>query len=155
MDSLLKKTAAIPHSKPRFIFSQLILPHHPYYYDSMGNRRKNLDQSPVVQQEKDDYIQYLIYTNKKLLKLVDSIQQTSKTPPIIMLMSDHGYRRFADKKYDDFQFMTLNTIYLPNKNYAGFYDGLSNVNQLRVLLNTQFGQKLPMLKDSSSFYIEP
>ena len=155
MDSLLKKTAAIQHSRPRFIFSQLILPHHPYYYDSLGNRRQNLDQSPIVEQEKSDYIQYLVYTNKRLLNLIDSIQVNSKKPPIIMLMSDHGYRRFAGDQHKDFQFRTLNSIYLPGGDYTGFYDGMSNVNQMRVLLNTQFRQQLPMLKDSSSFLIEP
>ncbi len=155
MDSLLKKTAAVTASQPRFIFSQLILPHHPYYFDSLGNRRTVLDQSPDVEQEKNDYIQYLVYTNKRLLNLVDSIQAYSKTPPVIMLMSDHGYRRFAGKQYNDFQFMTLNTIYMPDGNYKGFYDGMSNVNQLRVLLNAQFAQRLPMLKDSTSFFIEP
>ena len=155
MDSLLKKTAAVAHPKPRFIFSQLILPHHPYYYDSLGNRRTNLDQSPDVEQEKRDYVSYLVYTNKRLLSLVDSIRQNSVRPPVIMLMSDHGYRRFSHKKYEDYQFMTLNSILLPDKNYSGFYDGMSNVNQLRVLLNTQFGQRLPMLKDSTIFFIEP
>jgi hypothetical protein len=155
MDSLLKRTAAIHHPQPRFIFSQLILPHHPYYYDSLGNRRTNLDQSTNIEQEKRDYVSYLVYTNKRLLSLVDTIRLNSKKPPVIMLMSDHGYRRFSHKKYDDYQFMTLNTILLPGKNYSGFYDGMSNVNQLRVLLNTQFGQRLPMIKDSTIFFIEP
>ena len=155
MDSLIRENAGKRHPAPRFIFSQLILPHHPYYYDSVGNRRLSLDQSPNVEQEKKDYVQYVVYTNKKLLSLIDHILSNSSRPPIIMLMSDHGYRRFAGKQYNDFQFMTLNTVYMPDSNYAGFYDGMSNVNQMRVLLNSQFRQQLPLLKDSSSFLIEP
>ena len=43
---------------------------------------------------------------------------------------------------------------MPDGNNSGFYDGMSNVNQFRVLLNSQFKQKLPLLKDSTNFLIE-
>ncbi|HEX7844802.1 MAG TPA: sulfatase-like hydrolase/transferase [Chitinophagaceae bacterium] len=155
MDSLTRKAAATKSEHPRFIFSHLIMPHHPYYYDSLGNRNPYVDSRRDVEDGKKDYIQYLTYCNKRLLDLVDTIISSSQKPPIIILMSDHGYRRFYDKKYNDFQFMTLNTVLFPNRNYSGFYDGMSNVNQLRVLLNSQFGQKLPLLKDSTSLFIEP
>ncbi len=61
-------------------------------------------------------------------------------------MSDHGYRGNMETS---FKFKTLNAIYLTDKNYQGFYDGISNVNQLKVLLNTQFKQQLKMLPDST------
>ncbi len=155
MDSLIRKTSMARSEEPRFVFSQLIMPHHPYFYDSLGNKRNPEELSTDSLQEKQNFIQYLVYTNKKLLSLTDHILSTSKNLPVIILMSDHGYRKFSDTALNNYQFMTLNAVYFPDKNYSGFYDGMSTVNQLRVLLNNRFGQNLPMLKDSSSFFIEP
>ncbi len=155
MDSLLRKTSQEKSSQPRFVFSQLIIPHHPYFYDSLGNKINPDTLSQDSQQEKQNFLQYLVYTNKKLLSLTDHILNTSANPPVFILMSDHGYRRLTDPALNNYQFMTLNAVYFPDKNYSGFYEGMSTVNQLRVLLNNRFGQNLPLLKDSSSFFIEP
>ena len=137
---------------PKFVYTHFSIPHYPYYYDSIGRKKEYNVAARDYPSEKKDYIQYLQYANKKFLSLIDHIKTASAQPPIIILMSDHGYRQFftetADQKY---YFMTLNTVYLPNGNYSGFYDGMSNVNQFRVILNSQFGQTLPMLKDSSSY----
>jgi hypothetical protein len=63
------------------------------------------------------------------------------------------YLQFADNEKVDpkYHFMNLNSVYIPDGNYTGFYDGMLNVNQFRVILNSQFGQKLPLLKDYTSF----
>jgi len=82
--------------------------------------------------------------------LVDHILSTSLHPPVIMLLSDHGFRhpdRKIDRRYD---FMNLNAVYTPGKNYSLFSDSMSNVNQFRVLFNSCFGLKLPLLKDSTT-----
>jgi hypothetical protein len=68
-----------------------------------------------------------------------------------MLLGDHGFREGVKKEEYNYVFMNLNAIYLPEKNYDGFYDSISNVNQFRVLLNNQFEQHLPLLKDSTIF----
>ena len=71
-----------------------------------------------------------------------------------MLMSDHGFHEFSEEVDQKYHFMNLNAVYLPSKNYSGFYDGITPVNQFRVLFNGLFQQKLPMLKDSSIFLWE-
>ena len=72
-----------------------------------------------------------------------------------MFMSDHGFREFiADSVDHSYHYMNINAIYLPNKQYQAFYKGMSNVNQFRILLNTEFNQRLPILKDSTSFLKE-
>jgi len=96
----------------------------------------------------------LKYSNRKLLELIDHIRKNSPRPPVIILMSDHGFRQLPEGSDQKYYFMNLNAVYLPNGNYAGFYDGMSNVNQFRVILNSQFNQKLPLLKDSTSFLVE-
>jgi len=93
------------------------------------------------------YIQYLRYTNTVLLKIVDEIIQSNKTPPVIILMSDHGFRWLPGGD-DTYAFSNLFSIYLPDKNYGLFNDSITNVNVFRALLNAKFCQQLPMLKDT-------
>jgi hypothetical protein len=69
-------------------------------------------------------------------------------------MSDHGFKEFEKPVNEKYHFMNLSAVYFPNGNYFQSYEGLSNVNQFRLLLNSQFGQKLPLLKDSSFFLYE-
>ena len=152
-DSILKWTntvTTVNHQKPKFIYSHLMLPHFPYYFDSLGHPLPIEKLSGFRRTDVNDYIGYLKYGNKKIVALVDHILSTSPSPPVIMLLSDHGFRhpgKKIDRKYD---FMNLNAVYLPGGNYSLFRDSMSNVNQFRVLFNTCFGLKLPLLKDSTT-----
>ncbi len=156
IDTLLRDNVKKKNETPKFVYTHFLMPHYPYYFDSSGKRITPPGMMDENKVDKKAYIEYLVYCNKKLLDLVDSIKTNSRQPPIIILMSDHGFRQFeADEKVDNkYQFMNINAIFIPNGNYSGFYDGMSNVNQFRVLLNSQFEQKLPLLKDSTSFLSE-
>jgi hypothetical protein len=149
---LTMKIASQPHQKPRFVYTHLMMPHYPYYFDRNG---KAMDPARVLPEannaNKKDYIEYLQYTNNKILQLTDHILKTASKPPVIIIMSDHGFRHFTLPVAREYHFMNLNTIYLPAKNYAGFYDSMSNVNQFRVLFNIMFKSQFPMLKDSSIY----
>lgn len=137
---------------PKFVYTHLSLPHHPYYFDRNGNpvATEGLDQKASVKA----YTEYLLYANKRFLTLVDSIQKNAAGPPVIILLGDHGFRKFTDPASRAFHFSTLNAVYLPSGKYDQFYDGMSNVNELRALLNSLFQQRLPMLKDSTIFLQE-
>ena len=110
-----------------------------------------MEGNQVLQKE---YIEYLQYCNQKFLELIDHIFKTSRRPPIIIFMGDHGFRHFIKDVDHQYYFMNLNSIYLPDKNYRQFYDSMSMVNEFRVLLNTQFNQHLPLLKDTTVFLQE-
>ena len=45
----------------------------------------------------------------------------------------------------------LNAYYFPGGRYEGLYQDISPVNSFRVVLNTFFGAKLPLLPDRSFF----
>ena len=45
----------------------------------------------------------------------------------------------------------LNAYYFPGGRYEGLYQEISPVNSFRVVLNTFFGAKLPLLPDRSFF----
>lgn len=152
-DTIFKWTQDITINKtdkPRFIYSHFMLPHFPYYFDSLGKPLPIEKLSGFRKTNANDYTGYLQYGNKKIMELVDHLLTTSPDPPVIMLLSDHGFRnpdKKADRKYD---FMNLNAIYIPGKKYNAFYDGMSNVNQFRALFNTCFDLQLPLLKDSTT-----
>jgi len=151
LDSLTKTVSRNQFTKPKFVYSHFVKPHHPYYTDSSGLPVNFDSKMEDFDQIKKQYIGYLQYTNKRLLQLIDQILKHSAKPPVILLISDHGFRQFqqeADKKY---YFMNLCAVHLPSRNYQPFYQGMTTVNIFRAVLNAQFGQHLPMLKDSTSF----
>lgn len=152
-ERLLRQNISSQTNKPKFVYTHLAIPHSPYYVDSNGRERKYDD---IRNESKDSaaFVDYTIYANKKFLDLIDKILVASKEPPVIILMSDHGFRQFLRPGNERYHFKSLNAVFLPSKNYASFYNGMSNVNQFRALLNDQFGQKLPMLKDSTSYLYE-
>ncbi len=151
---LTKKIASTTSKNPKFVYSHLMMPHYPYYFDSNGNRVPDEELKEENWTDKNAFIAYLQYANKKIISLVDYIKKQPGKDPIIILMGDHGYREVKEKIAEKYHFMNLNSIYLPNRNYSPFYKGMSNVNEFRVLFNSQFGQRKGVLKDSTSFLDE-
>ncbi|OSZ77408.1 hypothetical protein CAP36_13535 [Chitinophagaceae bacterium IBVUCB2] len=149
LDSLTREIALQQSNSPRFIYSHFLMPHGPFFYDSTG-MEINYDSIPAEGQA-NAYIQYLIYANKKILSLIDHILLSSRKKPVIVLMSDHGLRVLGKNQNLDYSFFTLNAVLLPNANYELFYKGTTNVNQFRIILNSLFEQKFPLLKDSTSY----
>jgi len=143
---LTRNIAGQQSAAPKFVYTHLMMPHYPYYFDGKGNPLPLEKLSGIRKTTSNDYIEYLKYTNRRLLELVDNILATSPTPPVIMLLGDHGFQIKTDHTYD---FINLNAVYFPDKNYSGFYDTITNVNQFRIIFNTYFDQHLPLLKDST------
>jgi hypothetical protein len=146
----VKEKASERTNTPKFIYAHLMMPHYPYYFNSEGQALPPEKLLPGQETHRENYIQYLQYCNRRILDLVDNITR-NPNPPVIILLSDHGFREGINKEERKYAFMNFNAIYLPRKNYNGFYDGMSNVNQFRVLFNAEFGQHLPLLKDSTIF----
>ncbi len=136
-------------ARPRFIYSHLEMPHYPYYFDSRG--RPVAEENLREGKERDTamFKEYLIYTNQKLLNLIDSIQLKNKRPAAILMVSDHGYRELPFRFPIEYEFNNSVAIYLPGKDYSKFYEGISNINICRSFLNVQFNQQLPMVRDST------
>ena len=149
---LTQKLATTTSQQPRFIYTHLMMPHYPYYFDRNGTV---MDPNRVLPEanniNRKDYVEYLQYTNQKILALADHILKNTSKPPVIIIMSDHGFRHFRQPVEQKYHFMNLNTVYLPKGNYAGFYDSVSNVNQFRILFNALFNTQYPVLKDSSIY----
>lgn len=138
-------------TKPRFVYTHLTMPHYPYYFRKDGRPNPPQLLTEGNQGRKPEYLEYLQWSNGVFLQAIDRILSGSAKPPVIVFMGDHGFREFAGdfEKWSPYYFMNLNAVLLPSKNYSGFYEGISGVNQLRAVLNSVFAQRLPVLKDSS------
>jgi Sulfatase len=147
---LTAKIAAEKINKPKFVYTHLMIPHFPYYFDSKGNPMPIEKLGGLNRVNATDYIEYLQYGNKRLLELIDNILTASVSPPLIIVLSDHGFRHPEKKADPAYDFINLNAVYFPDGNYSRFYDSISNVNQFRLIFNQYFGQRLPMLKDSTT-----
>ena len=134
---------------PAFTYLHLMMPHLPFAFDSSGHRQLGFHQRESIAPEEGDqaYLQYPVYTNRRILDFLAQLKHATGGGAVILVMSDHGARG-AMRKDLKYAYLNFNAVYLPNQQYAGWYDGMTNVNQFRVLFNTLFQEKLPMLKDS-------
>jgi hypothetical protein len=147
------KAAEESSGRPRFIYTHFIMPHYPYLFDRNGNQLTFEESQQHTR--KDLYLEYLQYCNKQCLALIDSILKKDKSGPIVILMSDHGFTKYDPSAIDaSYNFDNMINVYLPDKNLLEFTDTISNVNLFRFILNKQFKQRIPLLKDSTIFLKE-
>jgi hypothetical protein len=146
--------ASKKNNQPKFVYTHLMMPHYPYLLDKNGSNTAPEMVLEGSQQNQKGYIEYVQYSNKRFLSLIDFILKNSSKPPVIVFMGDHGFRHFITSVPSEYYFMNFNAVYLPSKNYNLFYKGASGVNQFRILFNSIFNQHLLMLKDSTVFVQE-
>ncbi len=145
------KIAGEQRKNPKFVYTHVVMPHYPYYFDSTGLQYpvRTLDEKFIV--DTNAFISYLKYSNKKYLELVDHILKNSPNPPLIILLGDHGFREFPEPVEEKYYFMNLLAVHYPDGDYEDFYRGMSNVNLFRIILNDRFRQSLSLLKDSTVY----
>ena len=106
------------NSQPTYHHMHIRLPHHPFIYDSEGNFLSY----EVKSDDKDAYLQQLIFTEKKVLELVDILQKESPES-VIMIISDDGYRpdiNWDEPSNDDLirGFNVITSFYFPGKEFT-------------------------------------
>jgi hypothetical protein len=146
-DLILKnvKTAQI---KPKVVLTHFLMPHDPYYFDENGKLLDYDVLSKIGLANNDAFLSNVKHTNKKAISLVDSLIANSPTPPVIILLSDHGYR-YDFKSPLNYAYKNFFSVYFPDKNYEGFSDSMIAVNFFPAILNNRFGQQIPMHADST------
>jgi hypothetical protein len=142
--SRLENIVSKNNNKPRFVYTHFLMTHFPYFFQANGQLNKTEDIRPDNYENKTLYLGNLHHTNTRILAIIKKLLQASAEPPVIVLVSDHGFRYSANPHQ---AFSTLGAVYLPSRQYGQYYDSLSGVNQFRVLLNTLFQQRLLLLED--------
>lgn len=136
-------------SIPAFYYVHLMMPHAPFAVDSSGNINMSFLGASFMNTEtkRKAYFQYLIHTNKTILSFIRTLKENTKGKAVIMVMSDHGSRDLMRADDTEAGFNSINAMYYPGKNSL-IYDGITNVNQFRILLSSLTNRKMQLVKDS-------
>ena len=138
--------------QPVFVYAHLNLPHFPYFYgeDGTPNPPDSIYNADMIINKKR-FAGYIKYTNKQLLRIINSIKAKTKNKAVIIIQSDHGIADFNRLRKAD-AFRNYSAYYFPDGDYSMIYDNISNVNSFRIILNKYMRQSLPLLPDKT-FYI--
>lgn len=137
-------------TSPKVVYTHLLMPHYPYYYNESGEMHPFDTLRKSSLENTGQYLSYLQYANKQVIALADHILSHSPAPPVIVLLSDHGYRHYTTSSDPSNNFSSLFSVHFAG--YSGHLpDSTSNVNFFRILLNNEFKQALPLLKDNRFF----
>lgn len=144
---------------PKFVFAHIVSPHPPYVFDVKGEPvpEAKLEMTGHVWEQKELYLNQLIFINKKVEVLVGEILSRSEVPPIIILQADHGTASSFysgsggwDHPTKDMlreRFSIFNAYYLPQGGNSLLYDSITPVNTFRLIFNFYFGTEHEFLGD--------
>ena len=154
LDSAIMKntmtTSALSTDKPKFVYAHFLKPHAPYTFDSTGKLPDAYGLWGSHIQWKGHYVQQIAYMNKEIEKMVDTLLANAKREMVIILQGDHGFR-FFNEEDNAKEFPNFNAVYFSNKNYSLFNDSTTNVNTFRIVCNTFFKRKYPLLENRTHF----
>ena len=139
---------------PVFAIAHFRLPHEPFIYDSAGNSVKTAQSD----NQKEAYLEQLIYSNKKILELVNNILENTTRDPVIIVISDHGYRAEIDwenPSNEDYiaGFNILTAYHIPNE-MDNLPETISLTNIFRIIFNSYLDTEFEMLEDRQIWYTQ-
>lgn len=132
---------------PTFTFAHILIPHVPYVFAANGNILTDPGyfsgpKAEAINEEylKNGYTGEISFINTQMENILSEILKRSKTPPIIVLMGDHGLR-------GDNRPLILNAVYLPDGPSNMLYPSITPVNMFRVIFNQYYGTSYDLLPD--------
>jgi sulfatase-like protein len=134
------------NAPPKFVYAHVYVPHTPAFLDGEGNPKAA---GVMDAQDMGGYLGQVVYSYKLMLRLVERIQERSHGHALIIIQGDHGYRFLEGPQKMDEQFDIFSAYYFPNKDYSLLNDSSCSVNAFRILFDSQFGARLPLLPYSS------
>ena len=163
LDTLKEIPASIPG--PKIVYTHILAPHPPFVFYQNGDIREpqqpytlaeGIDEGQGAEKEYwNGYQEQVKFINREIVKVVDVILKKSESPPIILLMGDHGPASMFKWNFETpgclwERTSNLYAIFLPgHENDGTVYPSISLVNTFRVIFNTYFGTDLPLLEDRS------
>lgn len=145
---------------PTVTFFHLLKPHLPVVMDREGNAFHWFDHyADVVTYRKNEHIHFadqLMYINKRMLEVVESILEQSSEPPIIIIQGDHGsYLPFkrGREQYGNYPIPILNAYYFPGQDYGRLRQDITPINSFRVIFDQYFNIGYDELPEHS--YYQP
>ncbi len=142
--------------RPKFVFAHLVKPHYPFSFDRYGNIAPMGEEwddghDPTVSSA---FHGQILWLNDRLLEVIDGILDDYDEPPIIVMMSDHGYRyTFQPEGYQHPMATQILAAYLlPDGGAHAIYPFITPVNAFRSVLNYYFDLGFPRVEDRTHGY---
>lgn len=121
---------------PKFVYLHLSAPHPNTVLGPNGEYQPQKDSA--------DYLDTFTYLDKRMPEILGKLIKNSRVPPVIILQGDHGMHLFTYSRLDN-----LMAYYLPGAANNLVYPTITPVNTFRLIFNTYFDGKYPLLKDAS------
>ena len=141
-------------TEPLYVFAHILVPHGPENFTTDGGCLSQ--QEAAKRGEAQGYLDQIEYANQIMREIVATLQAPGRRPAVIIFQADEGPfpRRdgripWQNASADDPRIKTgiLNAYYFPGKDYSGLWQDITPVNTYRILFNTYFGTRLPLLED--------
>ena len=151
-------------SGPKIVYAHIMAPHPPFVFSQNGDIRESeqpytlaegTESQGGMEEYQNGYQEQVKFINQEMIKVVDAILKKSESPPVILLMGDHGPASMFqwDPQAPGCLWERTSNLYailLPGyENDNPLYPSISPVNTFRVIFNTYFGTDLPLLEDKS------
>lgn len=125
---------------PKFVFAHILVPHPPFIFTADGDFH-------WAEKAKDGYVANTEFIDSQIAQVVDEIIKKSKTPPVIIIMGDHGPAGVPVTP--QMRMAILNAYYVNDQARQDLYETITPVNSFRVVFNNYFGTDYPLLEDRS------
>ena len=150
--SLLDNIKKLPRRDGNvFAFAHIVVPHLPYTFGPNGEVPAFQGKDATYEEIAAAYVDQVEFINKEILNVIDTLIQSSDTPPVVIVQGDHGPLPDLTESPAE-RLPILNAYYLPGVPMDKLlYPSISPVNSFRVVLNSYFEKNLPLLEDLSYF----
>jgi len=137
----LEEVAEIPG--PKFIFAHIMVPHSPFIFNPDGSYQRRVNTI-------DGYRSNVQFIDNRLPSTLQNIIEKSGTPPIIILMGDHGPS--TQKTITKQMRMAILSAYLVNNTTKEqLYPSITPINAVRIILNSHYEGTYPLREDVSYY----
>ncbi|HEX2997286.1 MAG TPA: sulfatase-like hydrolase/transferase [Anaerolineales bacterium] len=127
---------------PKFVFAHFLVPHPPFIFAPDGEFAWSEGQA-------QGYVSNAKFIDSQIASVVAEIIRKSKTPPVIILMGDHGATGVPSRETPEWRMSILNAYYVNDQAKKDLYPTITPVNTFRVIFNNYFGTSYPLLEDKS------
>lgn len=155
-DALAKASAL---NEKKFVFAHFLCPHPPFFVFGPNGEEFSINKYWLLPKLGLIYVYHIMYVNRKMEKIIDTILRNSKTDPIIIVQGDHGsvinnaspFSSGDSKTFLTQRMTILNAYHLPRGGRRLLYPSISPVNTFKLILNYYFKENYNLLKDESWF----
>lgn len=144
---------------PKFVFAHFVCPHEPYvFFPDGSDPRKEFGKKEYQQgwNRHRRYLDNLEFISRRILIAIDRIRSESETPPVILLVSDHGsdalrLREDHPSARARERLGNLIALSLPGPTPARVPRTFTLVNVFRLVFDRYFGTSRGMLPNRSYY----